>query len=50
MEQHGPTGSRYGPQGCRLTTPNARRTTAPRIAVGTAILADPTGFGAGGAV
>ena len=50
MEQHGPTGSRYGPQGRRLTTPNARRATAPRIVVGTAILADPAGSGAGGAV
>ncbi len=51
MDHFGPTGSRYGPQGFRLTTPNAgRRMTARGVAVGPAILAGPDGFGAGGAV
>jgi acyl-coenzyme A thioesterase PaaI-like protein len=51
VEHFGPTGSRYGPQGRRLTIPNTgRRTTAQGFAVGPAILAGPQGFGAGGAV
>lgn len=50
VDHFGPTGSRYGPQGRRLTTSNAGRRMARSVAVGPAILAGPDGFGADGAV